>query len=133
MSPCADESLPATREDGAYVKGDHDPVESRLRSRSALDTARSQHDAAAYAVPIHPDHDTGADHDHDEDHPHPLLSEPHTSPLRRCLASMAIMAFVIVLTVGASLYWRTGRGPVPLPFLTDHVLRAMAARLPPGY
>ena len=84
-----------------------------------------------------PHYDTEPAADHPAEAPHPdvaaLLAERDGFPWRRCAASLVVMVLILVGAVAGGLYWRLGKGPIEMPFLTERVLAAVGTKLPPGF
>jgi hypothetical protein len=62
-----------------------------------------------------------------------LLADRGGFPWRRCAASLVIMVLVLIGALAGGLYWRLGKAPIELPFLTERVLAVLGTKLPPGF
>jgi hypothetical protein len=62
-----------------------------------------------------------------------LLASEAGFSWRRCAMSVSLMLVVIAASVVGGLYWRLGKGPISATIMTEHALRAIGSKLPPGY
>lgn len=62
-----------------------------------------------------------------------LLVPDHKIAWGRCLVSILLMLVVVAGTAAGALYWRLGKGPISVPFLTERVRAAIDGKLPPGF